>query len=77
MKTESLDNTKCINDIENISWKDIVPTSDEYFVYKKSLLGRIISMFASKFDWMKSVLPQPLQHVQGDAMSQEYGGCRF
>lgn len=58
IKTENLDNTKSLKDIGNITWKDFVPTSDEDLVYKKSLqilLGRIISMYASKFEWMKSM----------------------
>uniref|UniRef100_A0A8W8NTK5 DUF6589 domain-containing protein n=1 Tax=Magallana gigas TaxID=29159 RepID=A0A8W8NTK5_MAGGI len=81
IKTENLDNTKSLKDIGNITWKDFVPTSDEDLVYKKSLqilLGRIISMYpgyASKFEWMKSVLPQHIEHVQDDAMSQKSEVC--
>lgn len=78
IKTENLDNTKSLKDIGNITWKDFVPTSDEDLVYKKSLqilLGRIISMYASKFEWMKSVLPQHIEHIQDDAMSQKSEVC--
>ncbi|OWF51396.1 hypothetical protein KP79_PYT24309 [Mizuhopecten yessoensis] len=41
----------------------------------KVLLGRIMTTYTAKFDWMKSILPQHIPHTLDDVMSQKSEIC--
>lgn len=74
INTENLEDTHSIGDINNVDWKNFVPSAEEDTLYKDSLkvlLGRIMVKYFPKFDWLGSILPDHISHALQNTMSQK------
>lgn len=78
ISTNGLDDSKSLQEIDDVTWKNFVPSVNEDKLYLESLkvlLGRIISNYIPKFEWMKSILPSHIPHTKEIAMSQKSDIC--
>ncbi|XP_069107278.1 uncharacterized protein [Argopecten irradians] len=78
VNVDTADDTSSLKNIEKVTWKNFVPSTEEDQLYKQSLkvlLGRIMAKYVSKFQWMKSILPTHIPHTFDDVMSQRSDVC--
>ena len=68
-----LDNSKPIGDIDDITYKNFIPSTTEFTKYKESLkilLGRILCEYIDDLKWMRKVIPHHIPHDLKDVMSK-------
>ena len=77
ISTDDLEDLKSLQEIDDVTCT-FAPSVNEDKLYLESLkvlLGRIISNYIPKFDWMKSILPSHIPHTKEIAMSQKSDIC--